>query len=114
MLNRYILAKTNNEPLLATECSLHSMSVLYFLEIYCSTWVGHITHMGERRGAYGVLVGKPEGTRPFERPRHRWVDNIKMDLQEVGRVDLAEGRYRWQALVSVVMTFRLYKMWGIS
>ena len=46
-------------------------------------WAGHVAHMGEDRGVYRVLVGKPEGKRPLERPRHRWEDNIKMDLQEV-------------------------------
>ena len=48
-------------------------------------WAGHVAHMGEKKGAYGVLVGKPEGKRPISRPRHRWADNIKMDLQEVFR-----------------------------
>jgi hypothetical protein len=47
-------------------------------------WAGYVTRMGERRGVYRVLVGKPEGKRPFERPRLRWKDNIKMDVQEVG------------------------------
>ena len=46
-------------------------------------WVGHVTLMGERRGVHRVLVGKPKGKRPLERPRCRWEDNIKMDLQEV-------------------------------
>jgi len=46
-------------------------------------WAGHVVHMGERRGVYRVLVGKPEGKRLLGRPRHRWEDNIKMDLQEV-------------------------------
>ena len=46
-------------------------------------WVGHVARMGERRGVYKVLVGKPEGKRPLGRPRRRWEDNIKMDLQEV-------------------------------
>ena len=45
---------------------------------------GHVAHMGERRGVHRVLVGKPEGKRPLGRPRHRWEDNIKMNLQEVG------------------------------
>ena len=57
--------------------------------------------MGESRIAYRVLVGKPEGKRPFERPRHRWENNIKMDLQEVGCecmdwIDLAQNKDRWQ------------------
>jgi hypothetical protein len=47
-------------------------------------WTGHITRMGERRGVYRVVVGKPEGKRPLGRPRHREEYNIKMDLQEVG------------------------------
>jgi hypothetical protein len=47
-------------------------------------WVGHVAQMGEERGMYRVLVGKPEGKRPMGRPRHRWKDNIRMDLQEVG------------------------------
>jgi hypothetical protein len=47
-------------------------------------WAGHVSRMGERRGAYRALVGKPEGRRPVGRPRRRWEDNIKMDLREVG------------------------------
>ena len=47
-------------------------------------WAGHVAHMAEERGAYRVLMGKPEGKRPLGRPRRRWVDNIRMDLQEVG------------------------------
>jgi hypothetical protein len=47
-------------------------------------WAGHVAHMGERRGAYRALVGKSEGSRPLERPRRRWEDNIKMDLREIG------------------------------
>jgi hypothetical protein len=46
-------------------------------------WAGHVAHIGERRGVYRVLVGKPEGKSPLERSRHRWKDNIKMDLQEM-------------------------------
>jgi hypothetical protein len=69
--------------------------------------------MGEDRGVYRVLVGKPEGKRPLERPRHRWEDNIKMDLQEVrgGRGDwmeLAQDRDRWRALVGTVRNFRFH------
>ena len=64
---------------------------------------------GERRGMYRVLVGKPERKRPLLRPRHRWEDNIKMYLQEVGCggmdwIELAQERDRWRALVNVVMT----------
>jgi len=68
--------------------------------------------MGERRGVYRVLVGKPERKRPLGRPRHSWEDYIKMDLQEVGRggmdwIDLAQDRDRWRALVSTVMNLRV-------
>jgi hypothetical protein len=68
--------------------------------------------MGERRNIYRVLVGKPEGKIPLERPRHRWEDSIKMDLQEVGCggmdwIELAEDRDRWWALVNVVMNLRV-------
>jgi hypothetical protein len=68
--------------------------------------------MGERRGAYRALVGKPEGRRPLRRPRRRWEDNIKMDLREAGTggadwVDLAQERVRWRALVYTVMNFRV-------
>jgi len=74
--------------------------------------VGHVVRMGERRGIYRVLVGKPEGKRPLGRPRHRWEDNIKMDLQELecGCMDwikLAEDRDRWQALVNAVMNLHV-------
>ena len=70
-------------------------------------------------GVYRVLVRKPEGKKPFGRPRRRWEDNIKMDLQEVGSrvmdcIELAQDRDRWRALVSKVMNFRVPKMRGIS
>jgi len=66
--------------------------------------------MGEGRGLHRVLVGKPEGKRPLGRPRHRWDDNIKMDLWEVGGggdwMELAQDRDRWRALVNTVMNLR--------
>jgi len=75
-------------------------------------WAGHVARMGERRGVYRDLVGKPEGRRPLGRPRRRWDDNIKMDLQEVGCegldwIELAQDRDRCRALVKVVMNFRV-------
>ena len=67
-----------------------------------------MVHVGEGRGVYRVLVGKPEGKTPLGRPRCRWEDNIKMDLQEVGCgsmdwIDLAQDRDRWRTLVNAVM-----------
>ena len=75
-------------------------------------WAGHVARMGEERGVYRVLVGKPEGKRPLGRPRRRWVDNIRMDLQEVGCmymdwIGLAQDRERWRTLVSAVMNLRV-------
>ena len=68
--------------------------------------------MGERRGAYRVLVGKPEGKRPLGRPRHRWKDNIKIAFQVVGCggmdwIDVAQDRDRWRVLVNAVMNLRV-------
>jgi hypothetical protein len=92
-------------------------------DLYCSPnpvrviksrmrWAGLVARMGERRGVYRVLVRKREGKRPLQRPRCRWEDNIKMDLQEVGCgcmdwIELAEDRDRWRALVNAVMNLRV-------
>ena len=75
-------------------------------------WAGHVARMGEERGVYRVLVGKPEGRRPLGRHRCRWVDNIRMDLQEVGCgymdwIGLAQYRDSWRTLVSAVMNLRV-------
>jgi len=75
-------------------------------------WAGHVERMGEERGVYRVLVGKPEGRIPVGRPRRRWVDNIRLDLQEVGCVymdwiGLTQDRDRWRTLVSAVMNLRV-------
>ena len=76
----------------------------------------HVARMGEGRVVQNVLVGKPEGERPLERPRRRWEDNIKMDLQEVGGggdwMELAQDRDGWRALVGMVMNFWVPKNAG--
>ena len=82
-------------------------------------WAGHVARMGEGRVVHRVLVGKPEGKRQLGRPRRRWEDNIKMDIQEVGGCcgdckELAQDRDRWRALVGTVRNFRVPKMRGIS
>jgi hypothetical protein len=75
-------------------------------------WAGHVTRMGKVRGAYNILVGRPEGRRPLGRPGCRWEDNIKMDLREIGFEDVdwihwAQDRERWRALVNTVMNLRV-------
>ena len=75
-------------------------------------WAGHVARMVEDRGVHRVLVGKPEGKMPLGRPRRRWKDNIKMDLQEVGGgrgawIELAQDRDGWRALVGTVRNSRV-------
>jgi hypothetical protein len=75
-------------------------------------WAGHVESMGERRGVYRVLLGKPEGKRLLGRHRRRWEDESKMDLQEVGCggldwIKLAEDRDSWRAVVNAVMNLRI-------
>jgi hypothetical protein len=75
-------------------------------------WAGHVARMGENSGVQRVLVGKPEGKRPLGRPRRRWEDNIKMDLQEFGGsrgdwMELAQDRDRWRAFVGTMRNFRV-------
>jgi len=75
-------------------------------------WAGLVACMEEERAVCRVFVGKPEGSRPLGRPRHRWVDNIRTDLQEMGCgymdwIGVAQDRDRWRMLVSVVMNLRI-------
>jgi hypothetical protein len=75
-------------------------------------WAGHVARMGEGRVVYKILIGKPEGKRPLRRPRRRWEDNIRMDLQEVGCkcvdcIGLAQDRDTWRELVSALMNLRV-------
>jgi hypothetical protein len=74
-------------------------------------WAGHVARMGEKRNAYKILVGKPEGKRPLGRRSRRWVDNIKMDLREIGWesvewMDIAQERDQWRTLVNMVLNLR--------
>ena len=82
-------------------------------------WAEYVALMEGRRDAYRIVVGRHEGERPLERPRRRWEDDNKIDLQEVGWkdmdwTDLDQDRDRWWLLVNAVMKFRIYKMRGIS
>ena len=89
-----------------------SPNILRLIKSRRMRWAGHVARMEEGRGVHKVLVGKPEGKRPMGRPRRKWEDNIKMDLEEVERgcgdwMELAQDRNRWRALVSTVMNFRV-------
>jgi hypothetical protein len=88
-----------------------SPSIIRIIKSRRMRWVGHEARMG-KRNAYRLLVGKPEGKRPLGRPSRRWVDNIRMDLGEVGWGDvdwigLAKGRNRWRAVVNSVLNLRV-------
>jgi hypothetical protein len=83
-----------------------SPSIVWVIKSTRMRWAEHVVHIVERIGMYRVLVGKPEVKRPLGRDRHRWENNIKMNLQEVEVMDwikLAQDRYRWQTLVKAVM-----------
>ena len=101
--------KLNNEEL----NDLYSLSnIVRVVKWRRMRWAGHVARMGEDRGVHRVLVGKPGGKRPLGRPRRRWEDNIKMDLQEVGGgrgdwMKLAQYRDGWRALVGTVRNFRV-------
>jgi len=89
-----------------------SPTIVWVIKSRRMKWAGHVARMGEGRGVYRVLVGKPEGRRPLGRPRPRWEDNIRMDLREVGCgcvdwMELAQDGDRWRALVSAVMNLRV-------
>jgi len=101
--------KLHNEELNDLYCS---PNIVRGIKSRRMRWAGHVAHMGERRGIHRVLVGKPEGKRPPGRPRHRWEDNIKMDLQEVGCgcsdwIKLAQDSDRWLAFVNAVMNIQV-------
>jgi hypothetical protein len=75
-------------------------------------WTGHVARMGEKRNACRILVGKPEGKRPLGRPKCRWVDNIRMDLGEIGWggvdwIDVAQDKDKWSALLNMALNLRV-------
>ena len=89
----------------------YSLSIIRLIRSRIMRYRGQVAGMGNRRGAYRVLVGRGEGKKPFGRHRHRWKNNIKMGLQEVGWGDmdcshLAQDRERWRAIANVVMSLR--------
>jgi hypothetical protein len=101
--------KLHNEEL-RDLCS--SPSIIRIIKLRRMRWADHVARMGDKRNAYRLLVGKPEKKRPLGRPRHRWVDNIWMDLGEVGWGDvdwigLAQDRKRWRAVVNSVLNLRV-------
>ena len=104
-MNKY----THNEEL---NDLYSSPNIVRVIKSRIMRWAGHVARVGEERGVFRVLVGKPEGKRPLGRPRRRWVDNIRMDVQEVGCgyvdwIGLAQDRDRWRTLVSAVMNLRV-------
>jgi hypothetical protein len=109
ILNAYIIIlKTTFRDLYS------SPSIIRIIKSRRMKWVGHVARMWEKRNAYRLLVGKPDGKRPLRRQRRRWVDNIEMDLLEMswGGVDcigLAQDRDKWRALVNAVMNLQVPK-----
>ena len=101
------------KPLMMLLCpvSCHRVGVRFKYSLQLSVlkqWGRYVARVGERKGAYRILVGKPEGRRPLGRTRRRWQDSIKMDLRDVGWggmdwIDLAQDRDRWRAVVNAVM-----------
>ena len=104
--------KLHNEELNNLYCSPNIVRVIKSRRI---RWAGNVARMGNSRGLYGVLVGKPKGKRPLGRPWRRWEDNIKMDLQEVGWVvwtgliwhRTGQDRDRWRAVVHEVRNIQV-------
>jgi hypothetical protein len=89
-----------------------SLNIIRMIKSRRMGWAGHIARMGQTRNAYGILVGKPDVKRPFGRRRCSWVDNIKIDLREIGWdvvdwIELAQDGDQWRALVNTVMNLRV-------
>jgi hypothetical protein len=101
--------KLHNDELHSLYSSLNIVRVIKSRRMRCA---GHVARMGEGRGVYRILVGRPEGKRPLGRPRRRWEDNIKMDLGEIGIdganwIQLAQDKVQWRAFVNTVMDLRV-------
>jgi hypothetical protein len=97
--------KLYNDELHSLSSSLNIVRVIKSRRV---SWAGHVAWMGEGRGVHRVLVGRPEGKRPLERPRYRWEDKIKLDLGEIGIdganwIQLAQDKVQWQASVNMIM-----------
>jgi hypothetical protein len=89
-----------------------SLNITRMIKSRRMRWARHVARMGEKRNAYSILVGKPEGKRPLGRPRRRWVDYIKIDFREIGWdsvdwFDLAQNRDKWRALMNTAMNLRV-------
>jgi hypothetical protein len=92
--------------------SVSSPNIVTVVKSRRMRWAGHVARLGEGRGAYRVLVGRPEGKRLLGRPRRRWEDNIKMDLTEIeingsNWIRLAQDRVQWRAFMNAVMKLRV-------
>jgi hypothetical protein len=91
-----------------------SLNIVRVIKLRRMRWARHVARMGEGRGIYGVLVGRPEGKRPLGRPRRRWEDNIKLDLRETGIdganwINLAQDRAQWRAFANTVTNLQVLK-----
>jgi hypothetical protein len=94
-------------------------SIIRMIKSRRMKWTGHIARMGAKRNAYRILVGKPDGKRSLKRPRHRWVDNIKIDFREIewdgmDWIELAQDRDQWRSFVNAVINLGFHKMLGSS
>jgi hypothetical protein len=101
--------KLHNKELHNLYCS---PSIIRIIKSRRMKWAGHVARMGEKRNVYRILIGEPQGKRQLRRPRHRWIDNIKMDLLEKGLgvvdwIGLAQDRYSWRALLNAVTNLRV-------
>jgi hypothetical protein len=103
------LTKLHNEELK----NLHSCpSIIKIIKSRRMRWAWYVARMGAKRNAYRILLGNPEGNKPLARPRHRWVDNIKMDIREIGWdcvnwIDMAQDKDQWRAVLNTVMNLRV-------